>query len=141
MNTKGITIKVTTSKVIALLEDKLKTMEQSQTDYSILEADYKSKREAWEKKCVSIAVKQSSKALDSDAGISYSSRPATTMKVTMWFDPALFPLKPEEPEVVRRGKYSLENDVNELRDTVRMLQLHEGDTISTATYKSVARFL
>jgi len=63
------------------------------------------------------------------------------MKVTMWFDPALFPPKPEEPEIVRRGKYSLENDVSELRDTVRMLKLHEGDTISTATYKSVARFL
>jgi hypothetical protein len=142
MNTKGITIKVTTSKVIALLEDKLKTMEQSQTDYSILEADYKSKRKAWEKKCVSIAVKQSSKALESDAGTSYSSGLGnTTMKVTMWFDPALFPPKPEEPEIVRRGKYSLESDVTELRDTVRMLKLHEGDTISTATYKSVARFL
>lgn len=142
VNSKGITIKVTTSKVITLLEDKLKSMEQSLTDYAILDADYKSKQKAWETKCVSIATKQSSKALESNAVVSWSSGISnTTMKVTMFFDPALFPPKPEEPEIVRRGKYSLEGEVSELRDTVRMLKLHEGDTVSTATYKSVARWL
>ncbi|MFB1502190.1 hypothetical protein, partial [Thiocapsa sp. N5-Cardenillas] len=150
VNSKGITIKVTTSKVIALLEDKLKSMEQSLTDYTILEADYKSKQKTWETKCVSIATKQSSKALESNAVVSWSSGISnTTIKVTMYFDPALFPPKPEEPEIVRRGKvnmyfdpalfppkpeepeivrrgkYSLEGEVSELRDTVRMLKLHE----------------
>lgn len=141
-NNRGIIIKVATSKVISLLEDKLNSMEQSLTDYAILDADYKSKQKAWETKCVSIATKQSSKALESNAVVSWSSGISnTTMKVTMFFDPALFPPRPEEPEVVRRGKYSLENDVNELREIVRMLNLHEGDTVSTATYRSISKYL
>ena len=141
MSNRGITIKVATSKVLSLLEDKLTEMEQSLVDYEILQADFKSKLSAWEKKCVSVAVKQSSKAVETQVGHNWSSSISGSLKVTMFFDPALFPPRPEEPEVVRRGKYHLESEVTDLRDVVRMLKLHEGDTVSTATYKSISRFL
>ena len=140
MNTKGITIKVTTSKVIALLEDKLTTMEKSLADYPVISDKHDKAVEAWKKKCLSIAAKQATKTLDTTVVEDYSNNTLTT-RVTYWFNRDVFPPKPEQPDTLKLGKYSMAREVEELQDIIRMLKLHEGDSVSTATYKSVARFL
>lgn len=140
MNTKGITIKITTGKVITLLEDKLKVTEREFADYPAIEQAYDNAIKAWQKKCATIALKNASKALENTIVEDYAGNTPTT-RATFWFSRDLFPDKPNKPSAIKFGKYQVENEIRDLKDTIRMLKLHEGDTISTATYKSVSRFL
>lgn len=140
MNSRGITIKVSTDKVIQLLEAKLADKQQELANYPALQEKYEAEVKAWEKKCVSIALKNVSKSLESSVQDDWSSRDGTT-KLSIWYDKGLFPEKPKKPEVVNFGRYSIGNDVTDLQDVIRMLRLHESDTISTSSYKSVARWL
>jgi hypothetical protein len=140
MNSRGLTIKISTNKVIQILEDKLATKQQEYADYPAQQEKYDAQVKAWEKKCLSIALKNVSKSLESSVQDDWSARDGRT-RLSIWYDKDLFPEKPKKPDAVNFGRYSISNDVTDLQDVIRMLKLHESDTISTATYKSVSRWL
>ena len=139
--TRGITVKVPTDRVLTMLKTKLAEMEQQQADYPAKETEYKKALKAWEQACLKYALKNSSKAYETDASTAWNNS-SDTVKVTLWFKADDLPKRPKNPnEGVSINGYQWNNDLDELRHTIKLLEMHDGDHISTATYKNVARFL
>lgn len=140
--TRGITVKVPTDKVLTMLKAKLAEMEQTERDYPAIQAKYDAEVAAWEQKCVKYAIKNYTKASAIDATSSYSSS-NQAIKVAMYFDLAEMPKRPKNPTngFNPANSYQWNNELDELKQTIKLLEMHDGDHISTATYKNVARFL
>jgi hypothetical protein len=139
--TRGITVKVPTDKVLTMLKTKLAEMEQQMVDYPAKEEEYKKALKAWEQACLKYAIKNSSKAQWTDASTTWTNN-SDTVKVTLWFKEGELPKRPKNPNEGRSiNGYQWHNDLEELRHTIKLLEMHDGDHISTATYKNVARFL
>jgi hypothetical protein len=142
---RSITVKIATDKVIAMLQTKLAEMDKAAAEYPVQLAKYEKELKTWENNCVKIAVKNASKAVESEASYTRSyngGRDAEGLKVSLFFKGELFPAKPTGPSYsTSPDNYHFKNDREELEQTIRLLQMHEGDYISTATYKNVSRFL
>jgi len=138
---KSITVKIPTTKVLELLKAKQVKMELDKENYPALREKYLSDVAAWEDKCLKIAIKNAGKALAKEAGMGYGST-RDTVKVTMYLSADLFPPRPiDESNQYNINSYKWEEDYKELLQTIRLLEMHDGEFVSTSTYRNVSRFL
>ncbi len=138
---KSITVKILTTKVLELLKAKQVQMELDKESYPALREKYLADVAVWEDKCLKIAVKNSGKVLAKDASMGYGST-QDTVRITMHLPAALFPERPvDESRQHNINSYRWTEDYEELLQTIRLLEMHDGEYVSTSTYKNVSRFL
>ena len=138
---KSITVKIPTTKVIELLKAKQVQMELDKENYPALRNKYLADVEAWTEKCLKIAIKNADKTLSTEASFGYGAT-KDTLKVSMHLPSELFPERPtDESNELGITSYKWTEDYKELQQTIRLLEMHEGEFVSTSTYRNVSRFL
>jgi len=138
---KSITVKILTTKVLELLKAKQVQMELDKENFPALREKYRAEVAAWEEKCLKIAIKNSGKVLAKDASMGYGST-QDTVRVTMHLPAELFPERPiDESNQYNINSYKWTENYVELLQTIKLLEMHEGEYVSTSTYKNVTRFL
>ena len=138
---KSITVKIPTTKVIELLKAKKVQMELDKENYPALRDKYLADVEAWTEKCLKIAIKNAGKTLSTEASFGYGAT-KDTLKVSMHLPAELFPERPlDESRQYNINSYKWTEDYVELLQTIRLLEMHDGEYVSTSTYKNVSRFL
>lgn len=136
---KGITVKVPTAKLIAQLEAKLTEMDNYRESYPILKEAYNKKVTEWEQAVLTKAKKSLSSARDTDVSVNHYGTP--NIKVLFIFDPADLPARPKYEDSVDPSSYKWKEDYEELSQAIRLLKMTDDEVVSTATYRSVTRFL
>jgi len=138
---KSITVKIPTTKVIELLKAKKVQMELDKENYPALRDKYLADVEAWTEKCLKIAIKNAGKAVSSEASFGYGTI-RDNLKVSMHLPAELFPPRPvDESNASNYNSFKWVDDYKELQQTIRLLEMHDGEFVSTSTYKNVSRFL
>jgi|LauGreDrversion4_2_1035121.scaffolds.fasta_scaffold500362_4 hypothetical protein len=138
---KSITVKIPTTKVIELLKAKQVQMELDKENYPVLKEKYRAEVAVWEEKCLKIAIKNVGKTLSTEASFGYGAT-KDTLKVSMHLPSELFPPRPkDESNELGITSYKWEEDYKELQQTIRLLGMHDGEFVSTSTYRNVSRFL
>jgi hypothetical protein len=138
---KSITVKIPTTKVIELLKAKKVRMELDKANYPALRDKYLADVEAWTEKCLKIAIKNAGKTLSTEASFGYGGT-RDNLKVSMHLPAELFPPRPvDESSENNYNSYKWTDDYKELQQTIKLLEMHEGEFVSTSTYRNVARFL
>jgi hypothetical protein len=137
---RGITIKVPTSKLLAQLESKLVEMENERDSYATRKAAYDKTMTDWEQAVLTKAKKSLSSALDADVSVNHYGTP--NIKVLFYFDPADLPARPKYQSISDPdSSYKWKEDYEELSQAIRLLKMTDDEVVSTATYRSVTRFL
>jgi hypothetical protein len=138
---KSITVKIPTTKVIELLKAKQVQMELDKENYPILRDKYLAEVADWQEKCLKIAIKNASKALSIEASFGYGYT-ADTLKATMQLPAELFPPRPvDDSKESTYNSFEWRKDYTELQQTIKLLEMHDGEFVSTSTYRNVSRFL
>lgn len=140
---KGITIKVPTHKLLAQLESKLAEFDRHAEDYPKLREAHKREVEAWKEKVLAKAKKSLSSATHTTVDTHYYGSPQVRVSLTFNQDDM-----PEYPTDKSRDGglgdptgYTFIESRNELAQAIRLLKMTDEEYVSTATYRSVTRFL
>lgn len=137
---RGITIKVPTAKLLAQLEAKLTEMDKERDSYATRKAAYNKTITDWEQAVITKAKKSLSSA--SNTSVSMNHWGASTIKVEFIFTPDNLPARPKYEDLVDPNtSYKWKEDYEELSQAIRLLKMTDDEVVSTATYRSVTRFL
>lgn len=137
---RGITIKVPTAKLLVQLEAKLTEMDNERDSYATRKAAYNKTMTDWEQAVLTKAKKSLSSALDTDVSVNHYGTP--NIKVLFYFDPADLPARPKYQDIVDpNSSFKWKEDYEELSQAIRLLKMTDDEVVSTATYRSVTRFL
>jgi hypothetical protein len=137
---RGITIKVPTAKLLAQLEAKLVEMDKERDSYASRKAAYNKTMTDWEQAVITKAKKSLSSA--SNANVSTNHWGGKTIKVEFIFNPADLPARPKYEDIIDpNSSYKWKEDYEELSQAIRLLKMTDDEVVSTATYRSVTRFL
>lgn len=137
---RGITIKVPTVKLLAQLELKLAEMDKERDSYASRKAAYDKTLTDWEQAVLTKAKKSLSSALDTNVSVNHYGTP--NIKVLFYFDPADLPARPKYQDIQNpETSFKWKEDHEELSQAIRLLKMTDDEVVSTATYRSVTRFL
>ena len=148
----GISVKIPTAKVIALLEEKIASLKDEIANYPKAKAEYTDAVKAHQKNLVALTID----ALTNKPELigenhndpirvsSYNYGRSSSVSVTLDTDALGFPPAPVEPKnpndtIVVGREYVKPLDV--LENTLRTLRMTEQDTITSSTYQNVMRLL
>jgi hypothetical protein len=138
-NTKSISVKIATPKVIKALETRLAELEKNYASQETNEAKFQKAREKWQKEIGAWAIKNFSKA--ENLRTNYRSWNNT---LNVDFDiitkEGTFPKEPEKDfEVVHTHQYNEMKE--EITNAIRILKMTDEEVVNTSTYNAVARYL
>ena len=137
---RGITVKVPTAKIIAQLELKLAEMETERDSYPIRKAAYDKTLADWEQAVLTKAKKSLSSAVQTDVSVNHWGTP--NIKVLFYFTPEDLPARPKYQDIQDPSlNYKWKEDYEEVSQAIRLLKMTDDEVVSTATYRSVTRFL
>ena len=135
---QGINVPVSRLKVIKSLEQALVKLDTNQKNQTSNEAKFKTAYQRWQKQVAKLAISKINKAEELDAEKRYNGNirilftlPASAIKL------------PEEPKRDFESMHDWQyNDAREeIENALRVLKMSEAETINTATYGSITKYL
>lgn len=137
--TRAINVKIATVKVIAALEEKLKTMKADKANEVKIRKAYDTAREKYRKDLLALASKSKSEVVDANRS-SYRDRNGKAYVTFGVYVPTED--LPEEPKEINTfPDYQYNEIVSEIENAIRLLKMTDQETVSTSTYNSVAKYL
>lgn len=147
---KGINIKVSRDRLLTALTDKLNEVKENQADYLKSVSQYESDSKWHSELLKQHALKNSQLITEVNVNRYRSSDDKWVVELLVEIpksDVVEEPIEPKAPYKGGRGygRNYLSNDyddlVADLTNAIRMLEMSDEDTVSTATYASVSRYL
>ena len=136
---KAIQVKIPTAKIITALEAKLAKTKADFSKQDEYEANYKVKKEAWQKALGEWAIANFSKAQDLRTNYRQWNK-TLNVDFDITTDGKDFPQEPEKDyEEIHRHTYN--EMVEEMENAIRILKMTEEEVVNTSTYNAVARYL
>lgn len=148
---KGISVKVARVKVLEALMSKLDDMEYEQAQYDIALKQYEEDTVKWKDAVAQIAFANfdiSSANKKNVAVRNWSGDDTTRVEVEVYVDNNKLPNEPQRPKNPFESRGHGRNYIGgfddrkaDILNAIRILQLSDEDTVNTATYASVAKYL
>jgi hypothetical protein len=140
MATRGISVKLPIEVVIKQLEEKKKEMDYHKENYSTIIEKLDKEEEKWEKEVAKAALPKLTKLTPSVRENTYTNE----MVIEYRIETAKLPPKPIQDRPNSPTTYLWKEDYEALATNLRLLKLAQDGgqtTISTSTYKAIAKFL
>lgn len=150
---RAISVKVSRSKIIDSLKNRLVTMAQELEDYKQAKTNYKLNIELWNNAVARIAYDNFPQTKDDLKEVSirdwgYRSDTHTKVEITIDLENSLLPEKPKEPVnpfgssgYGRNHVGDYDERVQEIKNAIRILEMSDEEVVNTSTYQSVSRYL
>ena len=135
---QGINIPVSRLKVIKALEQALVRLDTNQKNQATNEAKFNAAKQRWQKQVAKLALSKVHKAEELDAETRYNGNirviftlPAGTIKL------------PDEPkkDFQSMHDWQYKDEREDIENAIRVLKMSEAETINTATYGSITKYL
>ena len=135
---QGINVPVSRLKVIKALEQALVKLDTNQKNQASNEAKFEATKQRWQKQIAKLAVSKISKAEELDAETRYNN----TIRVVFTLPAGTIKL-PEEPkrDFESMHDWQYRDAKEEIENALRVLKMSEAETINTATYGSISKYL
>lgn len=135
---QGINVPISRLKAIKALEQSLVRLETNQKNQASNEEKYKAAQERWQKQVAKLAISKIAKAEEIEAEKRYNKT------IRVWFTLPVNAIElPDEPkkdfESLHDWQYREARE--EIENAIRVLKMSDADTISTATYGSITKYL
>ena len=138
-NTKSISVKIATPKVIKALEVRLAELETNYANQEANEAKYVKATEKWKKEITTYAVANIKKA--ENFRTNYRSWNNTlNIDFDLTVSPTDLPSEPER-EFEQMGRHTYLEQKQEIENAIRILKMTDEETVNTSTYNAIARYL
>lgn len=148
MSNKGINIKVSRVKIIDALKNRLDETKTNHEKYLQDVETYKKDRQDWMDSLFKIAVKNPELKTEVESRDYWGNKDFLRLSVEYSIPRNIIKDEPVEPKnpilPVRYGRNwvsDTEEQIAELSNAIRMLELSDEEVVSTATYASVAKYL
>ena len=134
----GVNVPVPRVKVIKALEQALAKLETNYKNQEVNEAKHKAAIKKWEQQVLKLAIAKFTKAANVSVNVRYNSYVNIDFDIPA--DVIKLPEKPEQDyEVLHHWQY-VENK-EEIENALRVLNMCETETINTATYGGITKYL
>ena len=138
-NTKSISVKIATPKVIKALEVRLAELEKSYTSQEANEGKYNKAMEKWRKEIFAYAIANIKKA--ENVRTNYRSwNNQLNIDFDLTTSEADLPKEPER-EFEQMGRHNYLEQKQELENAIRILKMTDEEVVNTSTYNAIARYL
>ena len=131
---RGVSVKVSTTKVIKALEDKLEAGTKAIANNEKMRKDYEKVEKAWAKEVAELVFKHISKA---EVSAHENYRNELNMNITLPSGTIKFPEKPSMDLEQELGRY----EVQEIENAIRILKMTDEETVNASTFKTIAQYL
>jgi hypothetical protein len=138
-NTKSISVKIATPKVIKALEVRLAELETNYANQEANEAKYTKAYEKYKKELIAYAVANIKKA--ENFRTNYRS---WNNQLNIDFDLTVIQAElPSEPEreFEQMGRHTYLEQKQEIENAIRILKMTDEEVVNTSTYNAIARYL
>ena len=135
---QGINVPVSRLKVIKSLEQALVKLDTNEKNQATNEAKFKAAHQRWEKQVAKLALAKINKAEELDAETRYNGN----IRVVFILPAGVVKL-PEEPkrDFESMADWQYRDAREEIENALRVLKMSEAETINTATYGSITKYL
>jgi hypothetical protein len=138
-NTKSISVKIATPKVIKALETRLAELETNYANQEANEAKYTKAYEKWKKELISYAVANIKKAENFRTNYrSWNNQLNIDFDLTV--SPSDLPTEPER-DFEQMGSHTYKEQKQEIENAIRILKMTDEEVVNTSTYNAIARYL
>jgi hypothetical protein len=138
-NTKSISVKIATPKVIKALETRLAELETNYANQEANEAKYVKAQEKWKKEITAYAVANIKKA--ENFRTNYRSWNNTlNIDFDLTVTQSDLPAEPER-EFEQMGRHTYLEQKQEIENAIRILKMTDEEVVNTSTYNAIARYL
>jgi len=144
---RALSVKVPTSSLIALLEDKIATIKTAIADYPRAKAQYKEDVKAYKKSVLNLAlakIASNPEVLFDNESLDVSTSYRNDVQITLDKDLFELPEMPEQPEDPNRKEWIGKDHATKLsvlEKTLAVLKLTTQEEVSASTYNSVMELL
>jgi hypothetical protein len=138
-NTKSISVKIATPKVIKALETRLAELEKNYANQETNEGKYNKAMEKWRKEIFAYAIANIKKA--ENVRTNYRSwNNQLNIDFDLTTSEADLPKEPER-EFEQMGRHNYLEQKQELENAIRILKMTDEEVVNTSTYNAIARYL
>jgi hypothetical protein len=144
---RALSVKVPTSSLIALLEDKIATIKTAIADYPRAKAQYKEDVKTYKKSVLNLAltkIASNPEVLFDNQSLDVSTSYRNDVQITLDKDLFELPEMPEQPEDPSRKEWIGKDHTTKLsvlEKTLAVLKLTTQEEVSASTYNSVMELL
>jgi hypothetical protein len=144
---RALSVKVPTSSLIALLEDKIATIKTAIADYPRAKAQYKEDVKAYKKSVLNLAltkIASNPEVLFDNESLDVSTSYRNDVQITLDKDLFELPEMPEQPEDPSRKEWIGKDHTTKLsvlEKTLAVLKLTTQEEVNASTYNSVMELL
>ena len=135
---QGINVPVSRLKVIKSLEQALVKLDTNQKNQASNETKFEAAKQRWQKQVAKLALAKINKAEELDAETRYNGN----IRVVFILPAGVVKL-PEEPkrDFESMADWQYRDAREEIENALRVLKMSEAETINTATYGSITKYL
>jgi hypothetical protein len=138
-NTKSISVKIATPKVIKALETRLTELEKNYASQEANEGKYNKAMEKWRKELFTYALANIKKA--ENVRTNYRSwNNQLNIDFDLTTSEADLPKEPER-DFEQMGHHTYREQKQELENAIRILKMTDEEVVNTSTYNAIARYL
>ena len=138
-NTKSISVKIATPKVIKALETRLAELEKNYASQEANEGKYNKAMEKWRKEIFAYAIANIKKA--ENVRTNYRSwNNQLNIDFDLTTSEADLPKEPER-DFEQMGHHTYREQKQELENAIRILKMTDEEVVNTSTYNAIARYL
>jgi hypothetical protein len=138
-NTKSISVKIATPKVIKALETRLAELETNYANQEANEAKYVKAMEKWKKEIFTYAIANIKKA--ENVRTNYRSWNNTlNIDFDLTTSESSLPTEPER-DFEQMGSHTYKEQKQEIENAIRILKMTDEEVVNTSTYNAIARYL
>jgi hypothetical protein len=138
-NTKSISVKIATPKVIKALETRLAELEKNYASQEANEGKYNKAMEKWRKELFTYALANIKKA--ENVRTNYRSwNNQLNIDFDLTTSEADLPKEPER-DFEQMGHHTYREQKQELENAIRILKMTDEEVVNTSTYNAIARYL
>jgi hypothetical protein len=138
-NTKSISVKIATPKVIKALEVRLAELEKNYASQEANEGKYNKAMEKWRKELFTYALANIKKA--ENVRTNYRSwNNQLNIDFDLTTSEADLPKEPER-DFEQMGHHTYREQKQELENAIRILKMTDEEVVNTSTYNAIARYL
>ena len=131
---RGVSVKVSTPKVIKALEEKLEAGKLAITNNEKKRKDYEKVEKAWSKEVADVVFKQIAKA---EVSAHENWRNEVNVTITLPNGAVKLPEKPQMELEQELAHY----EVKEIENAIRILKMTDEETVNASTFNKLAQYL
>lgn len=131
---RAISVKVSTTKVIKALEDKLADSKKAIVNNEKKRKEYEKTEKAWAKEVADAVFKQISKA---EVSAHENWRNELNVTLTLPANTVKLPEKPSIDLERELGQY----EITEIENAIRILKMTDEEVVNASTFKQIAQYL